>query len=156
MNVMEKYRELSEREQKLVLATGIVFVIALFYWGIWQPLSNGVAKERSTLESNQKLLTYVQESAVKAQQARRSAGTKAFSGSLPQAVTTTSAQFNIAIARMQPQDQELQVTVDDAAFNDVLAWLQAMEKMGIRILQADIAESNNAGMVRIRRLQLGK
>ena len=98
----------------------------------------------------------MQENAVRAQQLRRTSGNKVFSGSLPQAVNTSSARFNIAIARMQPQDDEIQVTVDEAPFNDVLGWLQNMEEMGILILQADLAEGNAPGMVRIRRLQLGK
>jgi general secretion pathway protein M len=57
---------------------------------------------------------------------------------------------------MQPQGAELQVWVDQAPFNDVLAWLQSMESMGVVILQADIAEADDAGYIKIRRLQLGR
>jgi general secretion pathway protein M len=57
---------------------------------------------------------------------------------------------------MQPQGDELQVWVDQAAFNNVLEWLKAMESMGVVILQADIAEADAAGHIKIRRLQLGK
>ena len=156
MKLMEKYRQLNEREQRLVLISGVVLIIALFYWVIWQPLSNSREQQQPRLESQSELLLWVQENAVRAQQLRRTSGNKVFSGSLPQAVNTSSARFNIAIARMQPQDDEIQVTVDEAPFNDVLGWLQNMEEMGILILQADLAEGNAPGMVRIRRLQLGK
>lgn len=156
MIVIEKYRQLSEREQRLVGLSAIVLIIALFYWVIWQPLSNGIEQEQTRLESQSELLLWVQESAVRVQQLRRTSGSTTFTGSLPQAVNTTSARFNIAIARMQPQDEQIQVTVDEAPFNDVLSWLKAMEDMGILILQADLAEGNAPGMIRIRRLQLGK
>ena len=156
MKLMEKYRQLNEREQRLVLISGVVLIIALFYWVIWQPLSNSLEQQQARLESQSELLLWVQENAVRAQQLRRTSGNKVFCGSLPQAVNASSARFNIAIARMQPQDDEIQVTVDEAPFNDVLGWLQNMEEMGILILQADLAEGNAPGMVRIRRLQLGK
>jgi general secretion pathway protein M len=64
--------------------------------------------------------------------------------------------MRIAISRMQPQGDELQVWIDQAPFNDVLSWLQSLEKTGISILDIDIAESNLPGQVKIRRLKLGK
>ena len=156
MTLKERYQALSEREQRLVLITAVVVGIAIFYWGIWQPLSSGVEKERANYNAQQSLLMWVQEQGARAIQLRKSGNIQTFSGSLPQAVNNTSARHSIAIARMQPQNEELQVSVDEASFNDVLSWLQVMEKMGIRIIQVDIAESNEPGMVRIRRLQLGK
>ncbi|MBU2978324.1 type II secretion system protein M [Alteromonas sp. C1M14] len=154
--IIEKYKELSEREQRLTLISGVVIIIALFYWVIWQPLTVGVAQQTARLESQQALLTWVNEQSNRAQQLRRSSGKTPFNGSLAQGVNNAAERFNIAIARMQPQDDELQVTVDEAPFNLVLDWLQAMEAMGIRIIQADFAEGDDPGMIKIRRLQLGK
>ena len=57
---------------------------------------------------------------------------------------------------MQPQDDELQVWIDQAPFNDVLEWLKTLEGMGIVIIQADIAEADDPGYIKVRRLQLGK
>ena len=99
----------------------------------------------------------MEDSAARAKQLRiNSAGTRTLSGSLPQAVNRSVAQHNIEVSRMQPQGDELQVWVDQAPFNDVLAWLKSMESMGVVILQADIAEADAAGYIKIRRLQLGK
>ncbi len=158
MNViMQKYRALTDREQMLVLVSGVVIVIAFLYWGIFAPLNAGIDREQTRLVSQQKLLEWVSERTAKAQQLRRAAGTSnLFTGSLPQAVNSTSSRFNIAISRMQPQGEELQVWVDQAPFNEVLNWLQTLESMGIVILNADIAEADASGQVKIRRLQLGK
>lgn len=155
--VIEKYRALTEREQRLVQLSAIVVIIAIFYFAIWSPLTTSIERQRALLDSQQELLVWVKDSARRAQQLRRSQGAgTAFSGSLPQAVNRTTAQHNIAIARMQPQGEEIQVWVDQAPFNDVLEWLQSMEQIGIIILQADMTEADSEGYIKIRRLQLGK
>ncbi|MCW8109042.1 type II secretion system protein M [Alteromonas ponticola] len=155
--IIEKYRALTEREQMLVALSGVVILIAILYWGIFAPLNAGLEREQTRLANQQKLLEWVSERANRAQQLRAAAGTpNRFTGSLPQVVNSTTGRFNIAISRMQPQGEELQVWVDQAPFNDVLGWLQEMEKLGIVILNADIAEADEPGQVKIRRLQLGK
>ena len=155
--LLEKYKALTEREQKLVIASAIMVLVALFYFIIWAPLNAALDREQKLLDNQQSLLVWVKDTAARAQQLRRSTGGKqAFSGSLPQAVNRTTSQHDIAISRMQPQGEELQVWVDQAPFNNVLAWLKAMESMGVVILQADIAEADVKGHIKIRRLQLGK
>jgi general secretion pathway protein M len=155
--IKQKYSQLTEREQRLVLLSVVVGVIGLFYWLVWAPLNHSIATNHKAVEQQQQLLTWVQKNAARAIQLRSVKGVGAnFNGSLPQAVNQTAAQVDIAISRMQPQGEELQVWVDQAPFNDVLSWLQALEKMGIIILDLDIAEADVAGHIKIRRLKLGK
>lgn len=158
MNALtEKFKGLTEREQRLVLVSAVVVIIAIFYFAIWSPLNQSLAQQQQLRENQQALLVWVQESAARAKQLRRTSSTSgSLSGSLPQAVNRTTARHDIEISRMQPQGDELQVWVDQAPFNNVLAWLKTMESMGVVILQADIAEADAAGYVKIRRLQLGK
>ncbi|BFT31966.1 type II secretion system protein M [Alteromonas sp. D210916BOD_24] len=156
-SLIERYKALTDREQKLVALSALVMVIALFYFVIWSPLNSALDKQTRLLDNQQSLLVWVKDSAARAQQLRRNAsGSRAFSGSLPQAVSRTTNQHNIAISRLQPQGDELQVWIDQAPFNNVLEWLKAMESMGVVILQADIAEADDEGYIKIRRLQLGK
>jgi general secretion pathway protein M len=153
----QTYKQLSEREQRLVLISAMVMVVGFFYWVIWAPLNQSLETDRKAIAAQQELLTWVQKNANRAIQLRgASSGTKSFSGSLPQAVNQTAERLNIAISRMQPQGEELQVWVDQAPFNDVLSWLQALEEMGVSILDLDIADANIPGQVKIRRLKLAK
>ncbi|NDV90761.1 type II secretion system protein M [Alteromonas sp. 345S023] len=155
--LVEKFRGLTEREQRLVIISAVVAAIAIFYFAIWSPINYALTQQQLLRDNQQQLLTWVQESAARAKQLRRSSSTtQTLTGSLPQAVNRTTTRHNIEISRMQPQGDELQVWVDQAPFNDVLAWLKTMESMGVVILQADIAEADAAGYVKIRRLQLGK
>ncbi|MEP1448515.1 MAG: type II secretion system protein M [Paraglaciecola sp.] len=151
------YLKLNEREQRLVIVSAIMIVIAIFYWGIWSPLNTSLERNKVAVKNQTELLDWVQKNANKAIQLRRSAGKSAsFSGSLPQAVNQSATRMNIAISRMQPQGEELQVWIDQAPFNDLLSWLQSLEQTGINILDIDIAESDLPGQVKIRRLKLGK
>ena len=151
------FLQLSEREQRLVIISAVMLLVAIFYWGIWSPLNTSLEKSQNAVKNQTELLAWVQKNANKAVQLRSSSGNKAsFSGSLPQAVNQSASRMKIAISRMQPQGDELQVWIDQAPFNDVLSWLQSLEKTGVSILDIDIAESDLPGQVKIRRLKLGK
>lgn len=151
------FLQLSLREQRLVAISAVFILLAMFYWGIWSPLNTSLEKGQNAVKNQTELLAWVQKNANKAIQLRSSSGNKAsFSGSLPQTVNQSASRMKIAISRMQPQGNELQVWIDQAPFNDVLSWLQSLEKTGVSILDIDIAESDLPGQVKIRRLKLGK
>ncbi|MDP5030407.1 type II secretion system protein M [Paraglaciecola sp.] len=151
------YTQLSEREQRLVLISGILLVVAVFYWGIWSPLSQSVERGQAALNSQQELLLWVQKNANRAKQLQGSVGQNTtFTGSLAQEVNQSASRLNITISRMQPQGDELQVWVEQVPFNDVLSWLQSMETKGVLILDVDVAETSAPGQIKIRRLKLGK
>ena len=155
--LISKFKALTEREQILVIVAAAVVVIGLFYFAIWSPLNTSIERQRNLIENQQELLSWVKQSANRAIQLRQSGGgNRNFNGSLPQAVNQTTVRHNIAISRMQPQGDELQVWVDQAAFNNVIDWLNALERMGVVILQVDVTEAESPGQIRIRRLQLGK
>ncbi|GGO71704.1 type II secretion system protein GspM [Bowmanella pacifica] len=155
--IMEKFKALSEREQRLVLIATLVLAALLFYLLVWSPLNQSIARNSATVADQQELLSWVQKNANRVQQLKGSTSQGAkFNGSLPQAVNQSASRLNISIARMQPQGDELQVWVDEAPFNQVIAWLHSLEQMGISILDADFAETARPGQIRIRRLQLSK
>lgn len=155
--LLQKYRQLTEREQLLVLISSVVVVIGAFYWLVWAPLTSALEENRAAVANKKADLVWVKKNANKVLQLRKSVGKSGgFSGSLPQAVNQTANRIRIAISRMQPQGEELKVWVDQAPFNDVLSWLQALEKRGVKILDVDFAKADAPGLIKVRSLQLGK
>jgi general secretion pathway protein M len=151
------FLQLSDREQRLVIISAALVLVAIFYWGFWSPLNTSLERDQTAVENQTELLDWVQKNANRAVQLRSSGVDKAsFSGSLPQVVNQSANSMKIAISRMQPQGDELQVWIDQAPFNDVLGWLQSLEKTGVSILDIDIVASDLPGQVKIRRLKLGK
>lgn len=147
---------LSEREQKLVSIAGIVSIFLIFYFGVWSPISAATAEQRLAVEGDKQLLSWVQEQSSRATILRQSANTTTFSGSLTQVVNQTTRSANIPIARMQPQGEELVVSIEQVIFNDFLEWLNILENRGVIIIQSDVSEVDSEGYVQVRRLQLGK
>jgi general secretion pathway protein M len=150
------YTSLSEREQKLVSMAGGVAILLVFYFGIWSPITTATADQRVAVDSDKKLLSWVQEQSNRAIILRQSSNKKTFSGSLTQVVNQTTRSANIPIARMQPQGEELSVSIDQVVFNDFLQWLKTLEDRGVMIIQSDVSEVDSLGYVQVRRLQLGK
>jgi len=147
---------LSEREQKMVSVAGIVSIIAIFYFALWVPLNNTLAQQKSLLESQTEFASWVDEQAVRAAKLRQSASGASFTGSLTQLVNQTTRTSKIQVARIQPVGDNLQISIDQVLFTDLVGWLDLMERRGVVVIQSDITETNNAGYVQVRRLQLGK
>jgi general secretion pathway protein M len=153
----QRFTQLSDREQRLVIVAAVFVTIGLFYAVVWAPINNSIETNRLAIKSQTELHTWVKQSANKVIQLRKSSsGGSGFNGSLPQAVNQTAARFDISITRMQPQGDEIQVWVDNARFNDVIAWLNAIEQTGISIIEADLAEADTPGSIKVRRLKLSK
>ncbi len=153
-----RFNQLSEREQYSLIVAAVFLVIALVYFAIYAPLQDKIDNGRKAVSQQSELLTWVSQNAAKAIQLKQSAGSagRSFTGSLAQAVNQTASRQQIQVTRMQPQGEELQVWVDSVPFNAMLSWFQALENMGITILEADIAETSTIGTVKIRRLKLAK
>jgi general secretion pathway protein M len=157
---MEKLKKwftsLSEREQKLVIVASGVAIVGIFYFAIWSPMSSAVENQKNALVGEKQLLSWVNQQSSRAVILRQSSNKKTFSGSLTQVVNQTTRSANIPVARMQPQGEELVVSVDQVVFNDFLLWLAVLENRGVIILQSDVSEVDEKGFVQVRRLQLGK
>ena len=150
------FKGISEREQKLVLVASSVAVIGIFYFAIYSPISSALEQQKLALKSEKQLLSWVNEQSGRAIILRQSSNKVAFAGSLTQVVNQTTRNANIPVARMQPQGEELIVSLDQVVFNDFLLWLDVLEKRGVVIVQSDVSEVDEKGFVQVRRLQLGK
>lgn len=155
-SIKQWFLQLSERERALVAAASAITFVVLFYYLLWAPLHNAVNNQSTALESDRKLLMWIQEQSSRAKLLENSGQVNVFSGSLTQLVNQTTRDANILVSRLQPQDEELQVWIDEVPFNALMRWLADLEQRGVVILQSDFSETNADGFVQVRRLQLGK
>lgn len=155
--IIEWFNSLEAREQLLVKMGSSILIVAMFYGLVWAPMNNTIANQTKLLAQQQALSTWVIQQEAKVLQFRRQGPGKAtLKGSLVQAVNQTAKASQITLTRIQPNDEEVQVWIDEVEFNTLMAWLDSLDKTGVQVLQADINESGGAGMVKVRRLQLGK
>lgn len=152
----ERWLQLDLREQRLVLVMAAVVLFFILYSAVWAPLNNNIEAASKKIERQQKLLTWVQESTAKYKSAAGSNRSNN-NGSLSSIVNKTAGRNQILIARMQPQGDDLQVWIDEVSFNQLLTWLEQLsEKEGISVKAIDITNAQQAGVVKVRRLQLGR
>ncbi len=152
----EKWLSLNTREQRLVIAMAIAVACFVFYNLIWQPINEGIVKAEKKLARQQQLLSWVSEKTNLIQQSTKSSGRKTNS-SLSSIVNKTAKSNNVVITRIQPQGDTIQVWIDEAVFSQVLQWLnQLVISEGVHVKAVDLSETDRAGMVKVRRLQLGK
>lgn len=150
------WQQLNSREQRLVMVMSVLISIFILYSLIWQPLNENIANKKLKVERQQALLTWVAENTQRYQQAKRNGGSSN-SASLSSIVNRTSRANNITITRMQPQGDDLQVWIDEISFNQLLTWLEKLaSRDGLQVKNIDLSLADQQGVVRVRRLQLGK
>ncbi|MGB1262109.1 MAG: type II secretion system protein GspM [Cognaticolwellia sp.] len=150
------WQQLNLREQRLVMAMAAVIAVFILYGLIWQPLNDNIAKRKLKIDRQQALLTWVSENTQRYQQAKRN-GRGSSGASLSSIVNRTSRLNNITITRMQPQGDDLQVWIDEISFNQLLAWLEQLaSRNNLTVKNIDLSSADQQGVVRVRRLQLGK
>ncbi|MBL0709616.1 MAG: type II secretion system protein M [Colwellia sp.] len=152
------WQQLNSREQGLVAVMGSTALVFLLYSLLWQPLNTNLANTEKKLANRQALLTWVNENTERYQQIKSTSGSvKKSSGSLSSIISRTANQYQLTITRMQPQGESLQVWLETAPFTELLFWLEHLaNNEGLQVQAIDLARSDKAGEVRVRRLQLTK
>jgi len=150
------WQQLNNREQRMVMVMSVLISIFILYGLIWQPLNENIANKKLKIERQQALLTWVADNTKRYQQAERN-GRSSNGASLSSIVNRTSRANNITITRMQPQGDDLQVWIDEISFNQLLTWLEKLaSRDGLQVKNIDLSLADQQGVVRVRRLQLGK
>ncbi|OUR61825.1 general secretion pathway protein GspM [Colwellia sp. 39_35_sub15_T18] len=156
-SIKQWWQQLNVREQRLVLALGSAVMVLLLYTLLWQPLNTNLANTEKKLVSRQALLTWVDENVARYQAIKPNGSGKKTSASLSSIINRTANQYQLNITRMQPQGESLQVWLDTAPFTQLLFWLEHLaNNEGLQVQAIDLASSDKAGEVRVRRLQLTK
>lgn len=147
---------LNTREQRLVGSLGAVVLIFLFYSLVWQPLNDSIINTEKKVARQQELLSWVNQEISRYQANSGNAKRPKNNASLSSIVNQAANRSGIAITRIQPQGDDLQVWIDNIAFNTLLQWLEQLSQQhGLMIKNIDLDATDIHGEVRVRRLQLG-
>jgi general secretion pathway protein M len=152
------WKGLSQREQYLVIGAGSALFVAIFYWGLLQPLNHRTELAQTRIQKERQLLAWVEDKANKISVYKRSGGKVNVSDKgLNQVVNETTARFKIELIRMQPRNDAIQVWVKPVPFNALLNWLSYLQdNFGIETQFIDVSKTDQSGIVEVNRLQLGR
>lgn len=153
----EKWQALQPREQQLVAVMAIFVGLFLFITLVWQPLHSGLEASQKKLTRQQELLVWLQDKTAIYQQNAGNSQARPSSGSLSSITNRSATRNQITITRIQPQGDDLQVWIDEVSFDRLVDWLAMLSASeGIRVKGIDLTNTDQSGVVRVRRLQLGK
>ncbi|EDP58860.1 type II secretion system protein M [Vibrio sp. AND4] len=148
------WSSISQREQRLMMGCGAVVVLGIIYFGLFQPMNQRAEMAQSRIQSEKRLLTWVQDKADDITALRKSGGVSLSSQPLNQVVSSSARRYKVELIRVQPRNESVQVWIKPLAFNQMVDWLRYLkEKQGIEVEFLDIDRSDQAGMVDVNRLQ---
>lgn len=140
------WQSLQKREQQLVLGAGVTLALAAFYWLLWAPLHLNYQSQQVQLQQVSQQLLQVSNFPVVSTQTK-------VQGSLTDIISSSARTHKIQVSRMQPQNEQMQVMLNDISFDQLLTWLHALQyQHNVSIVQLDLAVADAPGMVRVRRL----
>ena len=137
-NLMTLWQQRTRRERHLLLGMGVMLIIGLVYYALWQPWQSRETQWRQTLTREQASLQWMRQQTPLLQQLRQQKSPAA-----PQAPTTVimreAARHGIAIVRLQPQGARLGLSVQPADFQALMAWLDALGQAGMTTVTLTVA-----------------
>ncbi|WP_077663208.1 MULTISPECIES: type II secretion system protein M [Salinivibrio] len=155
-----RWQSLSEREQRLLMVAALVMLLSVLYWGIIAPIQAEANNARAALTSERRLLSDVQQKHQQIVQLRAQSGASSRAPTssnqpLNQVVAASAGEFSVTITRLQPGEASVQLGVEPLPFNQLLRWLDQLARLhGIQVVRLDTEMTDNAGVVKVNRLQL--
>lgn len=150
-----RFEALQPREQLLVAGGGVVVVLALIYWVLWQPFALWRDHAENKLHGSRELAARIEAIGAQAQQSHAVGGGNLAAGaSLLTAVDQASKDGTLGKppSRVQPDgDKQVRVWVEDVQFDAVLRWMDNVQnRYGLHIDGVSVERRPTAGTVNAR------
>lgn len=150
------YNSLPQRERIIVIAASIFIVITLFYLIVWEPIFQGLEKQQQQYKSQQSIVSWMQEASAEVKILKRSGARTITSNNQPVSlIIEQSAKISglqNSLGKLESSGKEgARVTLDAASFNQMLVWLNNLEKQhGVTVTSASIERNEKSGTVNAR------
>lgn len=150
------YQSLAQRDRIMVIGTSVVMVITLFYLLVWEPLYQGLEQQQQQYKSQQSIVSWMQQAAAEIKTLKRSGAKTATKSNQPvsliieQSAKISGLKNNIGKLESSGK-QGARVKLDTASFDQMLIWLNTLEKRhGITVTSASIERAEKTGTVNAR------
>tara|TARA_R110002072_G_scaffold60731_6_gene153758 strand:- start:6990 stop:7463 length:474 start_codon:yes stop_codon:yes gene_type:complete len=147
----EWFAQLDQREQMSVLALGVVLVLYLLYMLVWAPLDE--KRDQMALQNSAIAESQVRVDAMVSELLQlRANGVKTGTGrNLTSVINESTGRLQLPVIRLQPNSRgEIQVRLENAAFDDVLKWLYQMEYTEhMLVREVSLTQSSTSGLVNV-------
>ena len=140
---------LTQREQLSLLIMGSAVALYLAFVIFIAPLSQArdrmVVQNRGVAESLQRVEVLVSQIL----HLRETGNGSSTNLNLTSLVNRSTSSYQLQVNRLQPNSRgELQVRLENAVFDDLIAWLYQVEyKEGLRVLETSITQAGTVGRV---------
>ncbi|WP_315710064.1 type II secretion system protein M [Brenneria uluponensis] len=153
----QRWQSMSLRERGLMLVCVGLVVLCLLYYLLWQPWQRQSQQWRRMIERERQTVSWMPKQAARLPTSRgRKPPVSGREVSLTVLIPQTAAQYGITIQRLQPQGNQVSVTLSRSDFNTLMRWLLELEqKNGVTAQVLDVAVvENSTGNVDVNRLLL--
>jgi len=140
---------LDQREQLSLVLLAAALAVYLLFVAVWSPLAE--SREQMSLR-NQGVAASLQRVDALVSEVlllRKGGAGKRAKRNLTSLINQSTNRMNLQISRLQPNSRgELQVRLENASFDDVLAWLYEMEYgQGLLVREVSLTRSGATGRV---------
>lgn len=148
----------TESEQQLVKVAGGFFILFLVIM-IVTTINKNVSESENKLTKQLELNHWAEQQITIIKKANNNLNKSSSSTrSITQVINATARRYSVVVERIQPQKNDLvKVGIDEIGFNNLMNWLTELQtKHNINVQNIDFSKADSAGIVKIRRLDLGR
>lgn len=157
VQAQQRWQRLQPREQRVLQGLGLFLLVVVLWFAIWQPLQERTARAEARLAGEYSTQRYVEQQIARVLQARgaNQSGAQAITtNQLSGFINTVSNSLEIEVTRIQPQNESLVLVFNEVEFNRLVELLVRLAERQVLIEAVDVSETNEPGIVRVRRLQI--
>jgi len=154
--IQDWWKGITERERKLTCFAGVVIGFSILYLLLWEPLASSLTTHQQQLQRAEQTLQWVEINAEKliSEGIPQNSTTKQIQN-LPQLINRTAQRHGINISRLQHQNEQVNLWINEVEFSLFLRWIAALKNNEmVNVLNVDISQHKDSGAVKINRLSL--
>jgi len=152
--IRDWWKDLSQRERRLIACGGIFLLIFILIYGIWLPLINDNKSLQQKISHQHALIQWMKPAVAALRQAKNTSSTP-IDTTLPliNIIETSLADSPLSKAPRQVNalnDKKIQVEFERVVFDTLTLWLEQCGNMGVTIENLTIEKLTETGFVAVR------